>query len=208
MVCACLSPRLVPAALPLVQLGITKTQKRKSGLARKKARLQIVFYAGQAACSGQTELDVLAAVALGLVGFVAVRLKGITSLLPRAASEVSVCECRPPTHFSRSAILSKRHAYLVRNVSLRSTFDLWAHQKGHPMCPPLRFLLHVLAQPTSGTISARSFWSAEYLLHLRHTSAEFRGNSRFWAHQKGHPMPPLRFLPYMQAQPNFGTKFA
>ena len=75
-------------------------------------------------------------------------------------------------------------------------------------CPPLRFLLHVLAQPTSGTIFARSFWSAEYLLHLRHTSAEFRGNSRFWAHQKGHPMPPLRFLPYMQAQPNFGTKFA
>jgi hypothetical protein len=115
-------------------------QKRKiekgSGFARKKARLQIVFYAGQAACSGQTELDVLAAVALGLAGFVAVRLKSITSLLPRAASEVNVWECRAPTHFSRSAILSKRHAYLVvRNVGLRSTFELLAHQKGHPIPP-------------------------------------------------------------------------
>ena len=72
------------APAPVPRPGAPVKSEKVASPGRRQAWLQIVFYAGQAACSGQTELDVLAAVALGLVGFVAVRLKGITSLLPRA----------------------------------------------------------------------------------------------------------------------------
>jgi hypothetical protein len=100
-----LKPPLSSSGTAAGTAGDYKNAKAKKWPRHEEGAVANRFYAGKAACSGQTELGVLAAVALGLLGFVAVRLKSITSLLPRAASEVNVWLGMQTT----DALLPQRH---------------------------------------------------------------------------------------------------